>query len=280
MKTHITQLPANRLLAVILGTILFGGTPALYAGANSFATPTSANIGRKVQVQATITPLFSLGISCKSTFNMNGGNCLVDSFNSALTNASTGGQYDASKRLAGGDVGVDGAVVGDVSVGNGNIYGHLYTGAGSVASQVQIGSGGSVGPVGTAGGTIAAGWWSPTFNASFPDVPAPSPIGIGPPLPLLGFANISAAGNPKYVTSGSYSPGTLTVVGPGTAQLWVQGSMSFGNIVLTNGATIVLYVGNTSGSPVSITDSGSGTLNQPGLASNLQIYGLPSLTTI
>jgi hypothetical protein len=56
--------------------------------------------------------------------------------------------------------------------------------------------------------------------------------------------------------------------------------MSFGNIVITNGGSLILYVGNTSGSAVSITDSGSGTLNQPGLSSNLQIYGLPTLTAI
>ena len=285
----MTQVPGKRRLfagrtlvplAVALGTILFGGAPLVYATGNTIAAPTSASIGRKVQVQAYTTPLFTLGIACKSSFNMNGNNCAVDSYNSALTNASTGGQYDASKALSGGDVGVDGAVVGDVSLGNGNIYGHLFTGAGSQANQVRIGSQGSVGPIGTPNGTVAAGWWSPTFNASFSDVPAPSNIGLPVPLPLLGVATMSAVGSPKYVTSGSYSPGTLTVVGPGTAQLWVQGSMSFGNIILTNGATLVLYVGNTSGSAVSITDSGSGTLNQPGLAQNLQIYGLPTLTTI
>src|SRR6202043_2215781 len=117
------------------------------------------------------------------------------------------------------------------------------------------------------------GWWSPTFNVSFPDVPAPSAIGLPAPIVLLGSATMPAAvgSGTKYVTSGSYSPGTLTVVGPGTAQLWVQGSMSFGNIIITNGGSLVLYVRNPRGSPVSIPDSGSETLKPPRLAQNLQI---------
>jgi hypothetical protein len=223
-------------------------------------------------------PYLALGLAASSTINLNGKNFASDSFDSSRTNASTSGQYDPNKRLAGGGIGVNGAVVGDATVGNGNIYGHLFTGPGSVSNQVQIGPNGSVGPFGTVGGTIAPGWWSPTFNVSFPDVPVPSSIGLPPPAPILGTATIM--GGAKYMTSGSYSPGTLRVAGPGTAQLWVRGSMSFGNILFTNGASLILYVGNTSGSPVSLTDSGSGVLNQPGLAGNLRIYGLPTLTSI
>lgn len=294
MNTRMNQLPPNRWflagstlvpLAVVLGTILFGGTSAVYATGNTIAAPTTDYIGRKVQVQATITPLFSLGVACKSSFNMNGKNCVVNSFNSSLTNASTGGQYDASKALSGGDVGVDGAVVGDVSLGNGTIYGHLFTGAGSIASQVQIGPNGSVGPIGTANGTIAAGWWSPTFNASFSDVPAPTYAPLPPPAavpPLLGLLGtpVTTFSGGNYTVAGSYSPGDIVVSGPGVTTLWVQGSMSVGNITFTNGGSLILYIGNTSGSAVSLTESGNNTLNQPGLARNLQIYGLPTLTSI
>jgi hypothetical protein len=49
---------------------------------------------------------------------------------------------------------------------------------------------------------------------------------------------------------------------------------------MTNGGSLVLYIGNTSGSAVSLTESGASTLNQPGLARNVQIYGLPTLSSI
>jgi hypothetical protein len=286
MNTHIYKVSLKRRffrpgsaivpLALALATILFGGTSAL-CGGNNMTASTSANIARKVTVQATITPLFSLGVACKSSFNMNGNNCAVDSYNSSLTNASTGGQYDVNKRLAGGDVGVDGAVVGDVNLGNGNIYGHLFTGAGSVASQVQIGNNGAVGDAGWNSGSsgIQPGAWSPTFNASFPDVPAPSPIGLPLPLAIGGVINLLPGVN--YVTTTSPA-GVLYATGP--SQVWIQGSASIGVNIGTNGGSLVLYVGKASGSGDSLTLSGNGTMNQPGLPRNLQIYGLPSLTSV
>ena len=56
--------------------------------------------------------------------------------------------------------------------------------------------------------------------------------------------------------------------------------MYFGNIVVTNGGSLVLYLGTTSGTNDWITDTGNSTVNQPGLASNIQIYGLHSLDYI
>jgi hypothetical protein len=230
-------------------------------------------------------PYLALGLAASGNLNLNGNNCLVDSFNSALTNASTGGQYDATKALSGGDVGVNGAVMGDTNFGNGNIYGHLFTGPGSAANQVQIGPNGSVGPPGTPGGNIAPGWWSPTFNVSFPDAPAPNS-----PNPYIGLAPIVISGRTylfggtKYTWNGAnnnyFNAGTLIVNGPGVSTLWVQGSMYFGNIVLTNGGSLVLYVGTTTGTNNWITDTGNSAVNQPGLARNIQIYGLHSLNWI
>jgi hypothetical protein len=262
-------------IALALATILFGGTSELCAG-NNTTSPTTSYVGRKVTVQATITPLFSLGVACKSSLNMNGNNCAVDSYNSSLTNASTGGQYDASKRLAGGDVGVDGAVVGDVSVGNGNIYGHLFTGAGSAASQVQIGSQGSVGDFSTPNGTMAPGWWSPDFNASFADVPAPS-FTLAMPMPPSIGGIITLVPGLNYATT--ISPAGV-LYSTGQNQVWIKGSASIGVTVATNGGPLILYVGTLTGSGDSLSLSGNGTMNQPGLPRNLQIYGLPSLTSV
>ena len=232
------------------------------------------NMGRKVQVQTVLNPLFSAAIITKSNFNMNGNDTTVDSFDSSTPLYSTAGQYDASKRLATGDVDTDSSIVGDVSVGNGNIYGHVKTGPGTVQSAVQIGPNGSVGATGASG--IQAGYWSGDFNVSIPDITNP-PSGISP-LPLVSNIVQLAGGNYAVGTGdpGLGKPFNVTA----TTTVWVQGSFSPVGVTITNNAKLILYVGRLTGSGDSLTLGGNQTINQPGYADNLQVYGLPSLTSL
>lgn len=226
-------------------------------------------------------PYFALGLAASGNLNLNGKNFVSDSFDSSSTNYSStisgmAGQYDPNRFKAGGSIGVDDAVVGDVNVGNAIIYGHLFTSPGSVTNQVQIGPSGFVGPLGTPNGTIFPGWWSPTFNVSFPDVPHPTFIGL--PLPAAINGNFFLVPGINYTVTSNPS-GVLFCTGSNRVWLNYSGSTSLG-VTITNNGSLALYVGRTSGSADSLSLSGNGTMNYPGLARNLRIYGLPSLTSI
>jgi hypothetical protein len=265
-----------------------GSSPFFLAAAGTASGAASPSVARKLQVKTVISPLFAIGVACKSNFNMNGQGCRVDSFDSSDANYSSSATaspsnnvvwiYDLTKAKAGGDVGVNAAIVGDVNVGNGTIYGHLHTGPGDVASNVQIGSQGAVGDL-TWGGTgienlgTPSSWWTPDFNVNFPDVKAPTFAGIGLPPALGGYVTLNGG---KYTIT-STSPGNLLVLAPTT--LWVKGSCQLGVTIGPNGS-LVLYVGKTTGSGDRLTLTGNGTMNQPGYARNLVIFGLPSLTSV
>jgi hypothetical protein len=239
----------------------------------------TGTIGRKVVIQTVLIPLFSVAVLTRSNFDMNGNGTTVDSFNSTNALYSILGQYSPLLRLTnGGDIATDSSIANSVNIGNGNIYGHVYTGPGTAQSAVQVGAQGAVGStVWQASNTgIQPGYWSGDFNVSIPEVPTPTFVGQA----LPGVSN-----NVITLTGGNYntfsSPGaTLNITGP--TVLWVQNSFSQGiTIASTNNASLVLYIGTTNtGSPVSVSIGGNGSLNSPGYAKNLQIYGLPSLTAI
>ena len=276
-----------RLVHGRVGTIaaLWGsyGAPQPFLAQIGAGNATNVIIGRRVQVQTVLVPLFTVGILTKSNFNMNGNGTTLDSFDSSNTNYSTGGQWDSTKRKAGGDLATDSALVGDLSLGNGNIYGHVYTGPGTAQSAVQVGPNGAVGDLAWNAGSsgIETGYWFGNFNTAIPDVPAPT---VGGALPAAaasgtykGSIVLSSSGANYTAPSGGPSA-PLVITAPTT--LWVQGSFSPAGILITNGGSLTLYIGKATGSGDSLSLSGNGTINQPGLAANLQVYGLPSLTSI
>jgi hypothetical protein len=226
-----------------------------------------------------LVPRYGYAIITTSSINLNGNNCLVDSFDSMNPNYSTNGQYSSMLRKANGDVATDVRLLGDVSIGTAHIYGHLYTGPGTALSTVQIGSQGTVGDLAwnAAHTGIESNYWSTNFNMALPDVAAPTGIGRG--LPAATNGNIVLPGGYYTTTVGPTAP--LIITGPTT--LWVQGSFSPGGITITssNNAYLSLYVGttNTNGND-SLTFAGYGPINQPGYSANLDIMGLPSLTSV
>ncbi len=240
----------------------------------------AANLDREIQVQTVLDPLFSAAIITKSNVSMNG-NTVIDSFNSSSSLYSTLGQYVAAKREpSGGNVGTDSAVLDDISLGNGNIYGQVFTGPGTAQSAVSVGSQGAVGnATWNASNTgIEPGYWDGDFNVNLPDVPAPA-TGGAPPAAVSGVITLNGG---SYTVSAAnisaFSSATLNVTAPTT--VWVQGSYSPAGVGTTNNSVLTLYVGAASGTGDSLTLAGNGAMNSPGYAANLQFYGLPSLTAI
>jgi hypothetical protein len=236
-------------------------------------------MGRKIQVQSTLSPLFSAGVVCRSNFDMSGNNCTIDSFDSTSVTYSTGGQWDVTKHKANGNVGTDSALVNSFVVGNGNIFGSVYTGPGTAETCVSVGPNGSVGDLSWCPGTsgIQAGHWFGNFNMNIPDVTPPNTAGWATNFPpAVGGSNILQGGT-NYVVSSL--PNSLYIAG--YTVIWVQGSASLGvTIAKTNNAQLILFVGRTTGTGDSMSWSGNGTCNMPGYAANLQIYGLPSMTSM
>lgn len=238
----------------------------------------TVTIGRKVVLQTVLNPLFSVAVLTRSNFNMNGNNTTVDAYNSTNPLYSVLGQYSAALRMTnGGDIATDSSVANPINIGNGNIYGHVYTGPGTAQSAVQVGANGAVGSAAwQASNTgIQPGYWSGDFNIAIPDVPVPTFVGQGLPGVTNGVITLN----------GTYSPGAVSPSAPlnitGPTVLWVQTSFSQNiTVAATNNASLILYVGTTNGSGDSISISGNSSLNSPGYAKNLQIYGLPSLTSI
>jgi hypothetical protein len=278
-KSHF---PVSVLMIALGAFIAADSSPGAGTQSSQSNSPNTINLGRKVQAQTYIIPLFNAAVVTRSNINLNGNNVLVDSFDSTDPLHSTlTGQYSPLLAEANGDVATDSSVVGDISLGNANIYGHLYTGPGTATSSVQVGANGAVGSTAwnaTSTG-IQTGYWSGDFNFNIPDVPVPATGTNVLPAPVGGsivLSNGSYAISPNDPNIGV----PLLVTGPVT--LWVQGSYSPPAITISNiaNADLALFVGRTSGTGDSLSVSGSTTINQPGVARTLQLYGMPSLTTI
>jgi hypothetical protein len=236
---------------------------------------------RLMEIPHVPVPVFRYAILTSGDFNGEGNNFLVDSFDSSDALHSLLGQYNAVLRKAGGDVATDSTIIGDTNSGNGNIYGHLYTGIGATEDSIQIGPNGAVGSAmwNTANVGIQPGYWSGSFYINFPDVTGPSGGTTSLPSPSNGVVTLK--GGTYVVPPNDPNVGIPLLISAPTT-LWVQGSYSPPaiTIAITNSASLALYVGRSSGSGDRLTMYASYIVNQPGIARFLQIYGLPSLTNL
>jgi hypothetical protein len=239
-------------------------------------------------------PQFSMGILCRSNFNMNGKNCRVDSFDSSDSNYSSLGTatlsnspiriYDVSRAKAGGDVGVGAGIAGSLAAGSGSIYGHLQTGPGSQTNVIKMGPHGTVGDLtwgafneGIESNGTPQSWWLPNCRVILPDVPAPTFAGSALPAPDPLTGNTVLNGG-TYISGSSSASSKLLITAPTT--LWLTAGGNFGVTMASTNASLILYVGKATSSGDSLSLSGNGTMNAPGYARNLQIYGLPSCTSL
>jgi hypothetical protein len=122
------------------------------------------------------------------------------------------------------------------------------------------------------------------MNVSFPDVQAPFAGGSFTPA-----GGTQGGTNYTYLlTGGNYLTSSLSMSGQNvmlvtiSSVLWVTSDFSMSGqsqIILAPGATLKLYVGNTTGSGASASLGGNGIVN-PGNAMNFEYHGMPSNTSL
>ncbi len=260
-----------------------GAGPTIFSTGYTKVPIISQPIARVVEVLTAIKPLMANGITVLSNIDLSGNNLTVDSFMSTDTKHSTNGLYYAPTRMANGDLA---SLYGIITVQNANIYGHLYTGP---SGSATIGLNGSVGDLNWVGPGIEPGYYKNDFNMDVPDVQPPYTNGLAPPAETT---NTYVLGNPalpgstySYYKSGSLSLGsgeTLYVAPSNNVTLYLTGSLTMQSqnnsyLNLGPGASLKLYVGTTSGSATGITLT---QVNNSGDDSKLQIFGLPSTTSM
>ncbi len=245
-----------------------------------FSAPADASFYR---VARGPLPLFAGAVVARTNIDVNGNNFTSDSYDSADPNHSINGLYNLVTRMANGDIA---SLYGIINVGNGHIYGHLYTGPnGSDA----IGLNGTVGDLNWVGPGVEPGYYNNDFNSCLPDVQPPYVNGLAPPPETT---NTYVLGNPAFPgssysyywnTSLSLGSGeTLYIAPSNNVTLYLTGSFTMQSQIssylsLGAGASLKLYVGTTSGSATSIILT---QVNNTGDDSKLQIFGLPSTKSI
>ncbi|HZV36183.1 MAG TPA: hypothetical protein VFB72_16525 [Verrucomicrobiae bacterium] len=242
----------------------------------SVAVPTT-NAVCYYRLKVALPFLPTLAIFCKSNLDIAGNNCTYDSFDSSSVAT---GQWSTAVRQANANIAAYNGILNSLNIGNADIYGTAYTGPGTLAHLVEIGPRGSVGGTNWIGsGTygIEAGHWKTNLSTVAPDVVAPNTNGWFTSFPPATNGSIVLNGG-NYVVTNLPDP---LIVSNATATVWVNSSnaVSLG-VTITNGGHLILYVGQSTGTGTALGWSGQGTCNFPGYAANLQIYGLPSLTSI
>jgi hypothetical protein len=247
-------------------------TPYMFAAAGL----SGGTLNRKIQVHTVYSALFPGAITTVTNIDLNGNNVQVDSFDSTTNtasnwNASLGyGTYDASKARANGNVATDSSLIGAISVGQANIYGHVETGPGGTAT---VGHNGYVGPLPQSGSGIQSGWSSDDMNVIFAPVSLPA-----------GADNWQGVPSNQVITnSGNYYMFNIhddLTINASNVTIYVFNSIYLSSseaiTIGTNAARVTMYVGGPS-----FSLSGQATINnQAQRAGVFGIYGLPSLTSI
>ena len=248
---------------------------------------TSRYLYRTVKVITSPEARFGKGMVAKGTIDLNGNNIHTDSFDSVDPLYSTFGLYDAAKAKDNGDIASNSSLTNTVTSGNANIWGHVSTGPnGSI----------SIGPNGVAGskawdldplnlGHIQPGWFTDDMNVSFPPVSPPFAGGAMAP----GSGNYNGDHYNYLLNGGNYEMSTLKITGQkdlvvtGPSVLWIDGDLTLsgsGQITIAPGGSLMLYVGQPTGTGTKASLGGNGIVNQSGNATNFFYYGLPSNTSI
>lgn len=259
-----------------VGVSLASSTPSFMFAAAGLSGSAQASISRKIQVRTVYSALFPGAITTQTNIDLNGNNVRVDSFDSTTNTASDWdasrgyGTYDINKARANGNVATDSSLIGAISVGQANIYGHVETGPGGTAT---VGHNGYVGPLPQSGAGIQAGWASDDMNVVFPSVTLPAGANNWQSVPYSQV--ITNSGN--YYMWNIYNDLTINA---SNVTIYVFNSISLSSsesiTIGTNASRVTMYVG---GPYISL--SGQATINN--LTKNAAvfgIYGLPSLTSI
>ncbi|MCX6902860.1 MAG: hypothetical protein NTW03_05175 [Verrucomicrobia bacterium] len=242
---------------------------------------------RAVQVLTRPDAKFAKAILVQNYIDMNGNNVRVDSFDSTDPLHSTNGIYYAPWAKDGGDVATTAGLTNftTVSIGNANVYGHVATGPkGTVATGANGGVGSFVWQnAGNHG--VQPGWSRDDMNYNFFPVTAPFSGGSAPGSGWVGGTNYALViGNGNYVNTSNlkFTGSERVYVFGNNANWWCKAGLAMvgqGGIIIAPGATLNLYVGDTTGSGVSLSVAGQGIISA-GYATNCVVYGLPSCTSM
>ncbi len=236
-------------------------------------------LNRTVQLTTSNQYMFARAMLTVRQITGNGNDVLVDSFNSTNSLYSTGGQYDASKRLDNGDIACNAQVVGCIDVGNGDIYGTATTGPGG---SIFVGPNGGVGSsswFASGHSGIEPGRSRDDLNVSIPNVTFPFFNGLAPTSGTYSNQNYTyVLGTNDYVLGSLTLNGQNRMIVIGKARLLVTGNVSISGqayITIETNASLALYVQGPSASL-----GGNGVMNKSGYAANFQYFGGPDNTSV
>jgi hypothetical protein len=227
------------------------------------------------------------------TVNVSGFNVSTDSFQSTNTVLFPGGYWNLSNRMDHGDVSTLSTNSSALSIQNGKVRGSLHTPPSWTATSANVGSGGSIGDnawVGGGSSGLEAGHAKNDAIQSYPDATLPDTFGAiwQPAVKIPGGTVINGQTYDYVLTpakpwlinnlNGSiYVKGTnvLLQLTGSSASVPSGASIDVGTDAYGNASSLSMYVSATS-----FTVNGTGYVNEKGVASNLQYYGLPSNTSL
>jgi len=270
IQTNLTNGP------IIISTGYVPAPVTIGTGQNSFLAsavpaPGVSYISRKVQLTTRHDPLIGKALVVKNSIDFNGNNVMVDSYDSSI------GVYDTgSNRGDKGDVTTDNDVVGNVSTGNADIWGHLSVGP---KATLKFGPNTVIGSAAWHGGGnkgAQSGWLKKDASVLMPDVRAPWTQGSYSPPPPQGSYKYELDGG-SYEIAGDWNlSSTDKMFVKGSSVVWVRGNVQFdaGALakVTSGGQGLTMYVSG------SINFSGD--WDKSSLPSDLMVFGLPSCKTI
>jgi hypothetical protein len=229
---------------------------------------TGASLSRTVKVTTKDLSVFMGGVIARSSVAFNGNDVLIDSYDSRDSGKSSAGLYDPSKAGAKADLAYTGPIA-NLDVGNGNIWGHIYT---SPGGSITTGPNGSVGSEAwnTGGNTgVEPEWHSTDLNYSFVEVVKPFVAGVPPTSGTVGGTYY------RYILGdGEYEASSLgeKVLVVGDAVVYVAGDVKFtgqDRIDIQEDASLTLYC---AGESVNFNEINNANKN----STSFQYYGLSS----
>lgn len=204
------------------------------------------------------------------------GTSVIDSYNSADPEASTGGLYDISKRRDEAGVATHSSARPAITTGSAKIYGWAATGpAGTVEGNVGDGV-----FLSTSSG-IQEGHVADDFNMAMGPASLPSPWGGFARTPLPGI--VGGVSYSYVLVNGDYEMSDLKVSGgkgvyvTGNVRVWIRGDFRLSGgaeILMGPSATLEIYLSGNA------DVSGRGIINPSGNTTICSFYGLPSCTSI
>ena len=247
------------------------------------SSPTLARVVR-VQAQPITRRVPAGAMVVTDTVDFKGFGITTDSFQSTNLTLFPGGLYNALNALDHGDVSSTSKTTNAINLANGKVHGSVHTGPGGMA---QIGSQGVVGDKafvdgGTNPGQIENGHQLHDATQSYPDATLPD-TGLLVWQIATPTAFVKDGVTYKYVLNGARPwkianlDGSVYVSGAGV-KLWVQNAINFpngGQILIPTGNSISMYV-----TAPTATIGGNGIINEAGVSSSFQYYGLPSNTAL